>query len=256
MSSIILAEVRYFGQSKDDWDLLFKAVNCIAVLIGIPFTVRALRQSVRQKMNDSLTKLLQEYRSQELRDKIRNTIVVFPIFQGTYEERVSQFLRYGAKNLSKDDLVKAREVVHRLNDLAAYIEQGVVFDQDVYGNMYPRIIELSVRLEPMILAVTAYRGFRWGMRIRRIGKGAKDFHRSSRLHSGRSFVLDEKIVVSKGRLARRQRLAILWRMVIGRPAYTPSAKSILQDDVHAINAATEVVNNANANEMRLLSRVV
>ena len=68
--------------------------------------------------------------------------------------------------------------------------------------------------------------------------------------------MDEKIVVSKGRLARRQRLAILWRMVIGRPAYTPSAKSILQDDVHAINAATEVVNNANANEMRLLSRVV
>lgn len=246
----------YLGLSKDAWDLLFKAVTLGVLLIGVPITLHTLRQSVLQKLNDSLSKLLEEYRGKEFRDSVRNTIEKFPIFEGPIEQKVEQFLSYGSSNLRPSDIQDARAVVHKLNDIGAFIERRAVRESDFYGHTYPRLIELSARLEPLILAVSASSGFRWGMRIRRLDRGAKRYYSASKIHSSKAFAIDGTELISEGRTLFLVRWWYQIRKYLGFGMYTPSARATLEEDRAALRAAELAIVRAPQKDRRFLRQVV
>jgi hypothetical protein len=227
----------YFGFEKDQWDLIFSSISTLAVIIAAPLGWRAIRESMHQKMNDSLTTLLTEYRSESFRNSVRNVMVKFPVFEGSYTERVALFVDYAFENLKIEDLEDARSVVHRLNDLGAYVDQGGVRESDFYGQTFPRLIEMCARLEPLILAVSAQGSFRWGMRIRRLRVGASAYVKSSRAHSTRDVKVDGKVIVPSGRSPLLLRTKQKFKSHLGKRTFTPSLRSMLSDDERALKEA-------------------
>jgi hypothetical protein len=231
----------YFGLDKESWDLIFSVLNALVIIVGLPFALRTLRQSVRHQLNSSLTKLLEEYRSASFRDSVRHTISKFPVFAGTVEARVRKFLEYGSENLEQKDLEHARAVIHKMNDLGAYIDRRGVREEDFYGHTYPRLLELSARLEPLILSVSAARGFRWGMRIRRMRMGAYAYYRSSKLHSVRAFVIDGVTLVEQGRAPWYARGGQRLRGFVGFHCYTPRATRMAKSDEEDLRTSRSVL---------------
>lgn len=143
-----------------------------------------------------------------------------------------------------------------MNDLGAFVDRDGVREADFYGHTYPRLIELSARLEPLVLAVSASRGFRWGMRIRRMGVGARAYYAQSRLHSGQSFTIDSVVIVAAGRtnwLTRQWQRA---RLLAGRHAYTPTAERMAKSDVRDLAAALSALARFDERELRFLSHAV
>lgn len=232
------------GLEKDLWDFLFQAFNALVVVIGVPFGLRALSDSVRQQQNASLTKLLEEYRGAQFRDAVRHTIEKVPLFEGSLEERLTRFIDHGGSGLQKPDLESARTVIHKLNDIGAYIDRKGVRERDFFGHTHPRILEMSARLEPLILCVSASNGSRWGMRIRRMGRGASAYYSASRLHASRSFVIDGVTIVPAGRTATGRRI---WqwvrRVIFARLSYTPSATAMVRVDEADLATARRVMSN-------------
>lgn len=252
---MIVSAVTYAGFSKDAWDLAFGMVNLLVILVGVPIAVRTLRQSVLQKLNDSLARLLEEYRGADFRDSVRHTIDKFPIFEGTTLDKVSHFLEYGSEHLCEKDMLHARAVVHKLNDLGAFVDRQGVREQDFYGHMYPRLIELSARLDPLILAVSSRNGYRWGMRVRRLGRGASAYYSASALHSKRPFVLDNATIVAAGRTGWSRRVWIRIRGWFGLRMYTPSAVAILAEDEVGLADAGLAIRRASPEASAFISRV-
>lgn len=246
----------YLGLSKDAWDFIFGAFNALVVVVGAPFAVQTLRHSLRQRQNESLTKLLEEYRSVEFRNSVRHTISRFPVFEGTVADRVSAFVEYGRLHLNKHDLEEARAVVHKLNDVGAFIDRNGVLESDFYGHTFPRLIELSARLEPLVLAVSAARGFRWGMRIRRMGIGARAYYRASKLHRLRPFRIDDLIVVPEGRDSWRRTLVHWTRRLLGVHVYTPSAVGQADQDARDLAESAAVLAGFGSEDLEFLSYAV
>jgi hypothetical protein len=251
-----MVSVSYFGLDKDAWDLIFGALNALVIILGLPFALRTLRQSVRQQLNSSLTKLLEEYRSASFRDSVRHTISKFPVFDGNVEVKVRKFLEYGSKNLEKADLEQARAVIHKLNDLGAYIDRRGVREEDFYGHTYPRLLELKARLEPLILSVSAARSFRWGMRIRRMGMGAYAYYKSSKLHSVRAFVIDGVTLIEQGRTPWYARGWQRVKKLLGFHSYTPRAVRMVKADEEDLRVCGCVLTSFTEEDLAFLSYAV
>lgn len=236
-----MASVTYFGWSKDGWDLVFGAANALALLVGVPFALRAFRLSIVQRMNESLTKLLDEYRGPDFRDGVRHTIEKIPLFEGTLEEQLRAFVTHGKRNLTTADVVHARTVVHKLNDLGAFVEQGGVTEANFYGQTFPRVLEMAARLEPLVLCVSAAGGYRWGMRLRRMRIGAERYVRYSRVHSMRGFRVGKVLLVPPGRMGWGPRALCRLRQFLGLRSFLPSLAARAGTDNSDLETARRVL---------------
>lgn len=234
-----------FGVSTDVWNVVLAAINTVVVLIGVPLALSSLRHATAQRMNDSLSKFLEEYRSEHFRDAVRRVVRKFPLYDGDAATRTVQFVTYGADNISRKDILAARDVVHKLNDLAALIDRGAIRDIDFYGQAYLRMVELGRRLDPYILAVSARRGFRWGFRIRRLSVGAIRYCQTNRLHRKRDLTIDG-VTLSHAGAHLLARGGVRIRRLLGQQRYIPSTRSSrktderdLQDAVVALRSFSE-----------------
>lgn len=246
----------YLGLTKDQWDLIFGAVNALVIVLGLPFALRTFQQSVRQRMNESLTKLLDEYRGVEFRDSVRAVIAAFPLFTGTIDERIEQFVEYGRENLERDHMLEARNVVHKLNDIGAFVEQGGVREQDFFGQTFPRVLEIASRLEPLVLCLSCLGTFRWGMRLRRLRLGATRYVKQSPIHSTRDIVIDGHVLVPKGRSPWRRRIYEGLRRLAGLNAYIPSKERAAAQDAEDLAATASVLKAYKQPDLRFLTTAV
>jgi hypothetical protein len=180
----------YLGLSFDTWSFIFGGVQAIAVVFAVVFGTHQLRHLRRQRAWDSLGKMLEEWRA-SIPDQ-RDVIARMPIHQGECALRASQLAQHLlslCRSGSKRDheecvalLTSARETVHALNDVGAFVERGGVDQRDFFGQFHVRVLELAFLLEPFVVLISACRESRWGLRVRRLRIGAERYHRTYRIH--------------------------------------------------------------------------
>lgn len=243
------------GVSTDVWNVVLAAINTAVVLVGVPLALSSLRHATAQRMNDSLAKFLDEYRSEHFRDAVRRVVDKFPIYEGDAAARTKRFVTYGADNINREDIVAARDVVHKLNDLAALIDRGAIRDLDFYGQAYLRMVELGRRLDPYILAVSARRGFRWGFRIRRLSVGAVRYCQTNRLHRKRDLVIDGVALSRAGRHVFA-RAGVRLRRLLGRKGYIPTSRGSLKTDEMDLQSAAAALQSFSESDLVFLDLAV
>jgi hypothetical protein len=119
----------------------------------------------------------------------------FPIPTGTTTaERIEMFVAH-AQSLPPSAFQAAEKLVNRLNNIGQLIDTRVVDERDLHGQTHPTVIVLAARLDPFILARSAHKGYRWGMRIRRLGVGASNYWRMSKLHGAEPFKRNGVVLV-------------------------------------------------------------
>jgi hypothetical protein len=149
----------------------------------------------RQQRASSLFRVIEELRDQEYRRCLHPVYKSFPIPRGeSVEERVASFLEQ-APSIPPEAFKAAGHLVNRFNNVAQLIDTRVINERDFHGQTHPTVIVLAAKLDPFILVTSVYRGYRWGMRIRRLGDGARTYWRLSPLHGARPFVSDETVLV-------------------------------------------------------------
>jgi hypothetical protein len=233
--------VTLFGVDIGYLDLALSAINTLVVVLGVGFAIHTLRQSMSQRLNESLEKLLEEYRSADFSKSVRHVMAKFPIFEGELDERISSFIDYGHRHLDDTDIIQARAVVHKLNDLGMLVERGTVREVDFFGHTHPRIIEIGTRLDPMILAVSAHLGWRWGMRLRRLRLGAITYFRFSRFYGQNDFTVDGKVLVPADPPSWYERLWGRIRPVRRNLRILPMASSTRKSDDRELATAARVL---------------
>lgn len=187
--------------TSTSWPLIFDGVQTVAVLIGLIFGVHQLIDIRRRRYWESLDKMLQEWRSQ-LADH-QEVLKRMPLHDGSVEVRAVElaklFVDVDGSSSQYEELVKtlasARDVVHGLNDLGAFVERGTVNQLDFFGHFHIRIIELVFLLEPLVVLVSACRESRWGLRLRRLRAGAERYHCSYGIHRSLNVKVRGRIVL-------------------------------------------------------------
>lgn len=219
-------------------------VSSASVVITVPIAIVTLRRVVVQRRSESLERVVIELRDPEFRELAATVYKNLSIVAARQtDRRVKEFI---VSMKSKGDEVRQRdivrdavELVNRLNNIAAMIEQGAVREKDLHGQTHPRIIELAARLEPFILARSAALGYRWGMRVRRLSAGAKSYYRTSSLHRRKPLAREGIVLVPavhgwRWRLSRES-----FRAMTGR--YMPAARATRKQDERDIAAAKTVL---------------
>jgi hypothetical protein len=195
----------YFGLDAEAWQLIFGAVQTLAVAIGVPYGIYQLLELRKERSMTSLEKMLDEWREDRA---IRDIVVTgFPLGgEGTAPVRAGRILEWmhglrrvdGAKPVPADVttlLSNARLVVNKLNDLGSYVELGLVAESRFFPHVHYAIIRLTYVLEPYVLLRTALKGGnRWGMRLRRLRTAAERYHRRSPFHR-RSAIRVRRVMV-------------------------------------------------------------
>ncbi|WP_404312111.1 hypothetical protein LG314_12550 [Agrococcus terreus] len=225
-------------------------ISSASVAITVPIAILSLRRVILQRRSESLEKVINELRDSKFRDLAASVYSNFPLPESaSAEDRVRDFV-IGRQDLSQDTMKNAIELVNRLNNIAAMIDQSAVRETDLHGQTHPRIIELAARLDPFILARSAVLGYRWGMRVRRLGEGAKRYYRTSSLHNRKALVRSGITLVesTSGWRWRISRDAL--RALVGR--YVPSAQEVRSQDERDLEAARRVLDSLPASQVHFL----
>lgn len=244
-----------FGVDIGYLDLALSTINTLVVVIGVGFAIHTLRQSISQRLNESLEKLLEEYRNADFSKNVRHVMNNFPIFEGSLDEQVRAFTDHARRHLDKNDFVQARAVVHKLNDLGTLVERGAVREIDFFSHTHPRIIELGARLDPMIIAVSAHQGWRWGMRVRRLRIGAETYFRFSRFYGSNNFAVDGKVLVRARPPAWYERLWARIRPVRRSLRFLPMARATKKSDDLDLSSAAVVLGEFSSKELSFLDHL-
>jgi len=247
--------MKLFGVELDYINLALSVINTIVVLIGVGFAIHTLRQSILQRLNESLEKLLQEYRSADFSKSVRHVIETFPIFEGDLDEKLRGFVEYGHRHLDKDDLLQARAVVQKLNDIGILVERGVVREADFFGHTHPRIIEVGARLDPVILAVSARQGWRWGMRVRRLRVGAETYFRFSRSYGKNDFRVGGIVILPANPPRWYERFWARIRPVRGHLRLLPVAQSTRKADERDLDNVEKILREFESKELGFLDHL-
>ncbi|MBF4461011.1 MULTISPECIES: hypothetical protein [unclassified Rathayibacter] len=199
-------------------------LSSASVIVTVPVAVLSLRRVVLQRRSESLLRVIEELRDPDFRALAREVYAAFPIPRSTTcTGRLNDFLDEG-HSMTDEGVSSAIQLVNRLNDIAALIDQGAVRERDLHGQTHPRVIELAARLDPFILLRSAKLGYRWGMRVRRLGAGACTYYRTSPLHRNKELSRSGVVLVSAVSGWRwRVRLTSLRAMFLGK--YMPSASA-------------------------------
>lgn len=189
--------------TSESWSLIFDGVQAGAVVIALTFGVYELSDIRRRRYWESLDKMLQEWRSQL--SAHQEVLKRMPLHDGSVEVRALElaklFVAVGRSGSASDQeelaktLCSARDVVHGLNDLGAFVERGTVNQLDFFGHFHIRITELVFLLEPFIVLVSACRESRWGLRLRRLRIGAERYHYAYHVHRALNVKVRGRIVI-------------------------------------------------------------
>lgn len=180
-------ELSGFTDGLAAWSSAAAGLGGLAVAgFGIP----QLISLGRQQRAASLLRVIEELRDENYQQCAKVVNESFPIPSGeTVAAQVEAFLS-AAQSFPPEVFEAAEQLINRLNNIAQMIDSRVVSEPDLHGQTHPTVILLSARLDPFILARSACEGYRWGMRIRRLGVGAKRYWRLSPLHRENAFVRD------------------------------------------------------------------
>lgn len=209
-------------------------------LLVAAFGIPQLITVGRQQRAASLLRVIEELRDDVYLECAQSVYHNFPIpTASTMAERVQAFIVH-AQSVSPDAFQSAKTLVNRFNNIGQLIDTRAIDERDLHGQTHPTVIELGARLDPFIVASSAYRGYRWGMRVRRLGAGASNYWRLSRLHREKPFTRDGVVLVPStphpwrqlGRVALRARL---------RRRYMPNADSRLAIDDSDVAAAAGIL---------------
>lgn len=221
---------------------MFGIVSAASVIVTVPVAIVSLLRVVQQRRSESLLRVIGELRDDEFRALARTVYTHFPVpRERDLPERLVSYIQ-DRHELSEEAIDSAIQLVNRLNNIAALIEQGAVRERDLHGQTHPRVIELATRLDAFILVRSAELGYRWGMRVRRLGLGASNYYRTSPLHRDHALKCSGIILVdSNAGWNWWFTTAFLRARVLGQ--YMPSAKRSRRDDVLAISAAKSTLAN-------------
>ena len=184
----------YLGVSKDALQLILQAGLLAIQAIGLGFlllgamrALHELRAANASASHRTLETMLKEWRSEDAVDARDRVLESMPlVVADAVEEKVGQFASFCAAAEDADGLddtlAAARKTVHFLNDLGAYVENGVISQRLFLGHFHVRLIELTTLLEPYVLYVTGQRGTRWGIRLLRLKAMALAYHEAERKH--------------------------------------------------------------------------
>lgn len=200
----------------------------------------------RQQRAASLLRVIEELRDEGYQECARVVYTSFPVPTGkTTAERIEMFLAH-AQSLPPSAFQAAEKLVNRFNNIGQLIDTRVVDERDLHGQTHPTVIVLAVSLDPFILATSAHNGYRWGMRIRRLGTGASNYWRMSKLHGAEPFKHGDVVLVPPTPHPWRQlgRIALRAR-IFGR--YMPKAISRKKLDDSDLAAASAVLKASELN---------
>jgi hypothetical protein len=213
-------------------------------LLVVGFAVPQLITLGRQQRSASLLRVIEELRDDEYLECAQSVYNNFPIPTGiTTTEQVEAFILH-AQSVPQDAFLSAKKLINRFNNIAQLIDSRVIDERDLHGQTHPTVIELAARLDPFIVASSAFRGYRWGMRVRRLGAGASNYWRLSTLHREKPFTRDGVVLVPSTPLPWRQLVRVALRARI-RGRYMPRAYSQLTIDDSDVAAASGVLGASN-----------
>jgi hypothetical protein len=201
----------YFGVSKDALQLILQgallaiqAVGLAFLVIGAMRALHELRSANAAASHRTLETMLKEWRSAEAvaaRDRVLQHMPL--IVEDGVEEKIAAFAMHcstvGQTTAFTETLVAARQTVQFLNDLGAYVENGVVSQRLFLGHFHLRVIELTTLLEPYVLYVTGQRGTRWGIRLLRLKAMGLAYHEANEKHRPLSISLRGSVLYTPRR---------------------------------------------------------
>lgn len=214
----------------------------LLAIFGIPQLVSLGRQQRAR----SLMRVIEELRDDQYQACAKVVQAAFPLptAQSTAEQ-VEMFLTH-AQSLPPSAFEAAVHLVNRLNNIGQLIDTRVVDERDLHGQTHPTVIVLSARLDPFILVSSAHRGYRWGMRIRRLGIGARNYWRMSSLHASEPFTRGGVELVPATPHPWRQLGKVAFRSrILGR--YMPTAKQRKTADDNDLAVACAVLKSCELN---------
>lgn len=206
----------------------------------------------RQQRAASLLRVIEELRDGMYLNCAQSVYHNFPIPTGaTTAERVEAFILH-AQSVSPDAFHSAKTLINRFNNIGQLIDTRAIDERDLHGQTHPTVIELVARLDPFIVASSAYRGYRWGMRVRRLGAGAQYYWRLNKLHREKPFMRDGVVLVPATLHPWRQLTKVAVRARIRR-RYMPKPESRAAIDDSDVAAASAIL-SASSFDLDFLGR--
>jgi hypothetical protein len=193
----VASEPSYLGLSADGWSVLFGALQALAVVVALAIAAYELRNLVKQRRAESMERVITEWRRSS--DVIARVMHDMPMSEGTVRDRTTELARLIVERHEdpqlRATLMDAARVVEQLNDMGALVEVGAISQDSMFAQSHVRVIQLVTLLEPYVLLVSASEDVRWGLRIRRMERGARAYHQSRAMHAGRSVRVRGVVVV-------------------------------------------------------------
>lgn len=236
----------YFCLTADEWNLIFAAIQAVAVLVGVPYGLYQLRELRSSRSKASIEKMFEEWRKDPgPRDRVR---AEFPMFgAGPASDRAGRLLQWmhdaqaaqattsaPSPRIIAELLSDAREVIERVSDLGSYVELGIVEERHFFAQFHFSVIQLVFLLEPYLLLRTALRGGnRWGMRLRRLRVGAERYQHWNPLHRTATITLRGTTILQPD---PSRPLVVLPRL-----RFMPDRQRFRPDDESAIEATQQEI---------------
>lgn len=199
--------------------------SAAGVFFTVPIAILTLRRVVLQRRGESLLRVIEELRDPDFRALAAQVYSHFPVPASLpLREQLTHFAE-ARKAIPAEGIDSAIQLVNRLNNIAALIEQGAVREGDLHGQTHPRVIEIAARLNPFILIRSAEVGFRWGMRVRRLGTGAANYYRTNTLHNRKPLIRSDVVLVEAATGLRWRFTKVAFRGLILRK-FMPTARTM------------------------------
>jgi hypothetical protein len=239
--------------SSADWAFAFDAIQTFAVVFAVVFGAYELHALRRRQGWESLDKMFAEWRaSLPLQEEAleRMPLHTAPDVRERAVQLALELLERsespstGSRQECSELLVTGRNMVHALNDIGAFVERGSVSERDFFGQFHIRVLELGHLLEPLVLMMSACRGSRWGLRLRRLHTAAKRYHYASRIHRSLDVqvrgipILEGKSAgrpAAVARIVRQQRLR--WTIVPSKERCSVEEDALMAEVRERINRA-------------------